>query len=178
MAGSGSSPHKFSEHKRVLLVVDLAGSTRLVARFEAVRLAELIDAFMAACGRVIAAHNGRVIKALGDGCLAVFDEDAAPAAVATALELREAATEALRPFGIDAEIGVNIHQAVVAEGNFAPDNYYDVTGTGVFHLFRMGAGPGIRISEPVYRQLGSNERSPWKKQRPPATYTFEPAERS
>jgi class 3 adenylate cyclase len=156
----------------VLLVVDLAGSTRLVARFDAVSLAELIDAFMAACGHVIGAHEGRIVKALGDGCLAVFDEDAGPLAVAAALDLRAAAIDALKPFGVDAEIGVNIHQAVVAEGRFAPNDDYDITGTGVFHLFRMGAGPGIRISEPVYRQLPNADRTPWQKQRPPATYTY------
>ena len=172
MAVSDSSPPKFAERKRVLLVVDLAGSARLVARFDAVRLAELIDAFYAACGRVITAHGGKIVKFIGDGCLAVFDEEAGPEAVTTALELRGAVADALRQFDIEAELGVNIHQAVVAEGNFGPDEQYDITGTGVFHVFRMGAGPGIRISEPVYRQLPSGERSPWNKQRPPATYTF------
>jgi hypothetical protein len=46
-------------------------------------------------------------------------------------------------------------------------------GAGVIHVFRMGAGPGVRISEPVYRKLPSGERTPWRKNQPPATYTLE-----
>jgi hypothetical protein len=36
----------------------------------------------------------------------------------------------------------------------------------------MGSGAGIRVSEPVYRQLPNDERTPWHKYQPPATYTF------
>jgi hypothetical protein len=47
-----------------------------------------------------------------------------------------------------------------------------VLGAGVNHVFRMGSGPGIRVSEPVYRKLPSDARAPWTKRRAPATYTF------
>jgi hypothetical protein len=47
-----------------------------------------------------------------------------------------------------------------------------VLGAGVNHVFRMGSGPGIRVSEPVYRKLPSDERAPWTKRQAPATYTF------
>jgi len=39
----------------------------------------------------------------------------------------------------------------------------------------MGAGPGVRISEPVYRQLESERRAPCaadEADEPPATYTL------
>ena len=49
---------------------------------------------------------------------------------------------------------------------------HDVIGSGVNHLFLMGGGAGLRISEPIYRQLPNEHRAPWRKQRPPATYTF------
>lgn len=76
-------------------------------------------------------------------------------------------------FGVDVEIGANIHQAVAAEGEFAPDGHYNAMGTGVMHTFRLRAGSGVRITEPVYRQLPQDVRSPWRKHRPPAVYTLE-----
>ncbi len=71
-------------------------------------------------------------------------------------------------------MGANIHLSVVVEGQLGTGDSrrYDILGAGVIHVFRMGAGPGIRISEPVYRQLPNDARGPWKKQQPPATYTL------
>ncbi len=77
--------------------------------------------------------------------------------------------------GVALDVGANIHLSVVVEGELGTgaSRRYDILGAGVIHVFRMGAGPGIRISEPVYRQLPNNERGPWKKQQPPATYTLQ-----
>jgi class 3 adenylate cyclase len=172
MATSGKSPRNFTERKRVLLMVDLAGTSRAVARFEALQLAELINTFFAACGRAVTSHGGRIVSFLGDGCLAVFDESEGVKAVEAAIELQNGIAELQREFGVDVELGANVHQAVVAEGAFQPDGHHNVMGTGVIHTFRMGSGPGIRISEPVYRQLPSDRRTPWHKHRPPATYTY------
>jgi class 3 adenylate cyclase len=172
MARSRASAHRFTERKLVLLVIDLAGTTRLVARFESTELAELIDAFYAACGGAVQAHGGKIVKFIGDGCLAVFPEGEGVAAVDAAFDIHRGLDAIRNEWKIDAEIGVNIHQSVVAEGEFAPDGAYDVTGTGVFHTFRMGGGPGMRISEPIYRQLPNDRRGPWEKHRPPATYTL------
>jgi class 3 adenylate cyclase len=70
--------------------------------------------------------------------------------------------------------GVNVHLAVVAEGDLGAgaDRRYDVVGAAVNHLFRMGGGPGVRISEPVYQRLPGERRAPWRRQEPPATYTL------
>jgi class 3 adenylate cyclase len=172
MARSDVPKPRFRERKLVLLVIDLAGTSRAVASFDAVRLAEFTSAFFAICGEAVAAHGGRVVKYLGDGCFAVFDEREAVAAVDTALDVRSRLGEFRETFDVDVELGANIHQAVVAEGEFEPDGQYDIMGVGTIHAFRMGAGPGIRISEPVYRQLPNDERSLWTKHKPPAVYTF------
>jgi hypothetical protein len=58
----------------------------------------------------------------------------------------------------------------VVEGEFGAEGVYDVVGAGVIHTFRMGSGPGVRISEPVYRKLPSARRGSWSKHQPPATY--------
>jgi class 3 adenylate cyclase len=162
-----------SERKLVMLVVDLAGTTRLVSRFDAADLAELINTFFAACGEAVGANGGRIVTFIGDGCLSVFPEGAGGSAIEAALALRTSLTDIGKEFGVDLEMGANVHQAVVAEGGFAPDGHYNVMGTGVIHTFRMGAGPGVRISEPVYRQLPNDRRGAWHKQQPPATYTYQ-----
>ena len=169
-APSGAT--RFTERKLVMLVVDLAGSTRLVARFDSTELAELINRFYAMCGAAVRDHGGRIVKFIGDGCLAVFPEGEGLAAIDAANDINQRLVAIREDWKIDAEIGVNIHQSVVAEGDFEPDGQYDVTGTGVFYTFRMGGGPGMRISEPIYRQLPNDQRSAWEKHRPPATYTL------
>jgi class 3 adenylate cyclase len=173
MAGTSRIPPKhLAERKVVLMMVDLAGTSRAVAGFDAIELAELINTFFASCSSAITAREGRIVSFLGDGCLAVFDEGAGLQAVESALDLGGTMENLRSEFDVDVELGVNIHQAVVAEGEFEPDGAYNVMGTGVIHTFRMGSGAGIRISEPVYRQLPSDRRTPWRKHRPPATYTY------
>jgi class 3 adenylate cyclase len=170
-AGTSPSTPEFTERKLVIMVVDLAGTTKAVARLDATEVARLINSFFASCGEAVSAHRGRIVTFLGDGCLAVFDEKCATDALDAAFALKSAVAALSKDFGVNVELGVNIHQAVVAEGNFEPDGHYNVMGTGVNYTFLMGGGPGIRISEPVYRQLPSDSRSPWNKHRPPATYT-------
>ena len=115
-----------------------------------------------------------MLKYLGDGCLAVFDAEEAADAVACVRDIAGIVDAVGRRFDVDIELGANVHLATVHEGEFGPDDdrRYDVLGWGVMHAFRMGSGAGIRISEPVYRSLPSGERSPWRKQQPPATYTL------
>ena len=76
--------------------------------------------------------------------------------------------------GIALDTGTNVHRATVVTGLLGPadDARFDLVGNGVIHTFRMGSGAGLRVSEPVYRQLPSAERTPWRKHQPPATYTF------
>ena len=173
MSGVRIPPSKLAERRLVLLVVDLARTTSAVSRFEAAEFAEFINTFFSLCGRAINGQGGRIVTFLGDGCLSVFDEKRGLAAVDAVLDLREGVEKMREAFGVDVELGANVHQSVVAEAEFAPDDRYNVMGVGVIHAFRMGAGPGIRISEPVYRQLPSDRRSPWRKHKPPAVYTLD-----
>ena len=156
------------EAKLCLLVVDLAGYTRAVASLEALQVAEFLDAWYRECARAIRARGGRVVKYMGDACLAVFPEEKTVDAVDAAMALRAPAK------GLDLKVGANVHLAVVAEGDLGPDDdkRYDVLGSGVNHLFLMGGAAGVRISEPVYRQLPNDRRGPWKKHKPPATYSL------
>ncbi len=162
-----------TECRRVVLLADLAGFTRAVAPLRVLEIAELVDRFYELAADTVEAHGGRVVKFVGDGCLAVFDESAAIAAVDCAYSLRDPVRSLGAEYDIALDVGANVHLATVVEGVFGhgPSAAHDVVGAGVIHTYRMGAGAGIRISEPVYRKLPNDARSGWNKHQPPATYT-------
>jgi class 3 adenylate cyclase len=175
-ATSADAPSaRFEERTLVLVLTDLAGFVRAVAGLPALEIASVVDAFYELCGEQVARHGGRVVKCSGDNCLAAFDADDAVAAVEYALAVRGAVHELGRRLDLDLEVGTNVHRAPVVVGRFGGAAFAsdDVIGKGVMHTYRMGAGPGVRISEPVYRALPSLRRSQWHKYQPPATYTFE-----
>jgi len=175
MAGDVNVAPPRREVRRVILIADLAGFTRAVGPLETTELAELVHRFYAAAAARVEDHGGRVVKFIGDGCLALFDEDAALAAVACARELAPTVRELGAEAGIALDVGANVHMATIAEGEFGAGASagFDVIGAGVIHAFRMGAGPGIRVSEPVYRRLPNDQRGAWKRRQPPATYTWD-----
>ena len=162
------------ETKLCLLSADLAGFARACASLDAITIARFLDGWYRRCAPVITSRGGRVVKFMGDGVLAVFPEEATLAAVDAATALRAQACELRTETSWRIDLGANVHLAIVAEGELGPDDHrrYDIFGSGVNHLFLMGGGPGVRISEPVYRQLPNDVRDAWNKQRPPATYTL------
>ncbi len=162
----------FSERQVVTVVVDLAHFTRAVAGMDSVAIAGVIDRYYTEASSIVNDHGGRVVKYLGDGCLAVFPADRALDAV-TAVELLGGRVRAIAAeMDLELDMGANVHACTVAEGQFGVDKSYDIVGPGVIHAFRMGGGPGIRISEPVYRKLPNDRRGAWAKHQPPATYTL------
>jgi class 3 adenylate cyclase len=66
------------ECRRVILVADLAGFSRAVGPLSTVEVADLVHRFYAAAAALVESRGGRVVKFVGDGCLAVLPEDAAP----------------------------------------------------------------------------------------------------
>jgi adenylate cyclase len=159
----------FTLETLVLFAADLAGYTRTVATRDAIAVAELLDRYYAEVARIVQAHGGRMVKVMGDGCFAVFPAarcvDAVDAGHALlSLDLGE---PTLR-------MGIAIHLAEVASGELGPPGArrFDVVGAGVNHLFRMGGGAGLRISEPVYRMLPDERRAAWRED--PAHEHYEP----
>jgi adenylate cyclase len=162
------------ETKLVLLAVDLAGYTRAIANLDAIEVARFLDEWYRSCAHEIRTRGGRVVKFIGDGCLAVFPEDRGPDAIAAAVALGDALGGIRARHGWKIECGANVHEATVAAGDYGPDDdrRYDVIGSGVNHLFLMGGGSGLRISEPIYRQLANDDRGAWRRHKPPATYSL------
>jgi adenylate cyclase len=172
---STSAPAELVERRLVMVMVDLAGFSRAIAPLSSMQLALLVDDFYRLMADRIEAGGGRIVKFVGDGCLAVFDEADAGAAVQCVRGLTDPVRALGTEHGVALDVGANIHLSVVVEGELGTgaSRGYDVLGAGVIHVFRMGAGPGVRISEPVYRKLPNDERGPWKKQQPPATYALQ-----
>jgi adenylate cyclase len=162
--------------KSVLLSVDLAGFARWAASREALDIAAMLDRWYAQITAIVEQHGGRIVKFMGDGAFALFPDTAGLAAIAAGRALLDVGNvDESGPEGREdrsLRAGVSIHVAQVATGEIGPPSHrrFDVIGVGVNHLFRMGGGPGLRLSEPVYRQLPNAERSSWRKEEPPATY--------
>jgi adenylate cyclase len=161
---------EYRERRLVMVLIDLARFTHVIAELSLRETVELLDEFYRAAEEVIPDAGGRVVKFVGDGCLAAFDEDGVVAALQVVDELSDRVRRLGAARNLVMEVGANLHLASVAEAQLGDSAVADLIGMGVVHTFRMGGGPGVRISEPVYRQLPSADRTPWEKRQPPAVY--------
>jgi class 3 adenylate cyclase/tetratricopeptide (TPR) repeat protein len=124
------------EHK-VVLVVDLVESVLLMAANEAA-VVQHWQGFTAFADKQVSAHRGRVVKSLGDGLLAEFDESAD--AVRAAMDLQTYFAPINRRLPPDQHMhlraGINASQLYVSA--------YDVYGQGVNLAARVTslANPG------------------------------------
>ena len=161
---------EYRERSLVMVLVDLARFTSAIAELSLRETTTLLDAFYRAAEDVVSQSGGRVVKFVGDGCLAAFEPDQ----VLRALEAVDAISERVATIGaergVPLQVGANVHMANVAEVSLGSTSTAELVGIGVVHTYRMGGGPGVRISEPVYRKLPSADRTPWQKHQPPAVY--------
>lgn len=155
----------FREIERVLVTADLAGFARVASAMPAVEVAELLDGWYRALEAAIAGRGGRVVKYMGDGCLATFPADACAAAVDAARELT-----VYRAGDRELRVGVRLHIGTVAEGEVGPDRRYDIFGNAVNDLFRMGRPGTVLISDAVHARLTDEQRAAWQAQTSPATF--------
>jgi adenylate cyclase len=131
---------------KVVLVVDLVESVRLMAGHEAAVVTQW-SAFMDdAARRVVPAHKGRLVKSLGDGLLAEFGE--ATDAVRAAMDLHAFFAPFNHPLPADQQLhlraGINASHLYVGE--------YDVYGHGVNLAARvatLGNAGEIVVTAPV-----------------------------
>ncbi|SLN73357.1 Adenylate cyclase 1 [Roseovarius albus] len=121
------------------LFTDLAGFTPLVEATDSDTIIALLNDYIEGVARVIFAHEGTVMKIIGDAVHATFgapvpQPDHAVRAVNAALEI-DAFSEGFRKIwnesGIDlglTRIGVNTGEAVI--GNFGGKSFFDFTAYG------------------------------------------------
>jgi class 3 adenylate cyclase len=165
---------QFPSFPFVFLVADLSGYARAFRHQTDEQMAGFLDEYYALAESVISDGGGKVIKFMGDSVLARFVPEEAPVAVAAAVALSTQVERLAEQSGLSVSLGANIHlgTAVEAELGQGSSRRLDVIGRAVNQAFLLGKGPGIRISEAVYRKLPSGERTPWEKNRPPAVYVL------
>ena len=172
------SHQNFVPVKRLIMVIDLAGFTRAAQSAGDVRIVAFLQDYYAACEEVLNKKDGTVIKFMGDACLGMFPPERAKSAVEALLELQQRIKDIAGQHQFEIVLGANVHLASAIEVDFdtGTGKRKDIIGRGVNQTFLLGRGPGIRISEPVYRGLPSAMRSPWTKHQPPAVYHLGPTE--
>ncbi|HVJ21795.1 MAG TPA: adenylate/guanylate cyclase domain-containing protein [Polyangiaceae bacterium] len=167
---------RFVPAKRVIVVIDLTNFARAFQERSDAQLAAFLDSYYALCEEKLAAPGvgGRIVKFMGDACLAVFPAELAGAAVSAVVHLQHDLDALTREQALPFAMGANIHMAELVEAELGggSSRRADVIGRGVNQAFLLGRGAGVRISEPVYRSLASGERSPWTKHKPPAVYSL------
>ncbi len=139
-----------SRRLAAILVADMVGYSRLMGIDEAGTLAQLREIRADLINPTVAANQGRIVKLMGDGMLAVF-ESVSGAVIATA-EVQKAVweRESARPADKRISFRAGIHMGdLIADGD-------DVYGEGVNMAARLEAlspAGGICLSEDAWRQV-------------------------
>jgi class 3 adenylate cyclase len=127
-----------------VLFCDLVGSTALSSQLDPEDLREVVQAYQAACAKVIQRFDGHIAQLLGDGLLIYFGypqahEDDAQRAVRTGLGMVEAMgalnTHLERQQGIRLAVRVGIHSGLVVVG--------EMGGGGRQEQLALGETPNV-----------------------------------
>jgi class 3 adenylate cyclase len=158
------------------MTVELTGYTKAFQTRDDAEAAGFVDEYYCLCEEVMTKKGGTIVKFMGDGCLLTFPEEATANALGAALELERALDDLTERHKLRLLLCANIHLGLVIAGQFGagPSRHADIIGRVVNQTFLLGRGPGIRISEPVYRKLPNEARGAWNKHKPPAIYHLAP----
>lgn len=158
-------PSRLSIKNAVLVNIDVMRFTHITEQIDdQTRIVVFLDGYYSLCSRQVTAHGGEIIKYMGDSCVALFDDTASNAAIEAVRAIRDEFADYCRNQSVTpTELRVAIHTGEVIVGGYGPEEYKDVLGRTANILFSMN-GPGITITEQVYRSLPSDKRSPWRKQ--------------
>jgi class 3 adenylate cyclase len=158
---TAAAPEPAAQSRKIvtMLFADLAGSTALGERIDPEAVRTVMDRYYDTIRRVVAGHDGRVVKFIGDGAMAVFGvpetrEDDARRALHASIALHDAfddfATGVEREIGVSMSlrIGVNTGEVIVSAGDD------DVVGDAVNVAARLehAATPGsVLVGEDTWR---------------------------
>ena len=158
-------PSHLTKTDAILVNADISRFLDIAAEIDdRVAAINFLDGFYHLCSKHINRCGGEVIKYMGDEALAMFDDNACESAVDAVSAIRTEFPGYCQACEVTpTDIRASMHAGTVIVGNFGPEGYKDVLGRTSNVLFQL-SGPGITITEQVYRKLPSNKRSPWKKQ--------------
>ena len=170
--GPSGSTHSFSKSKKLVVLVDMMGATRIFGGMSDMEQAQFLHQFFERCSHHLEGKGGTIIKYLGDSALAVFEEDAVVDAVDAVQALGKEFRSMCSARGFESGVRCNMHSGDVVIGEFGPQGFRDILGATVSATFRLDGGNGINVSERVYRKLPSEARSGWQKRKPSVTYVL------
>jgi adenylate cyclase len=135
-----------------ILVADVVGYSRLMGADEAGTLAALKQFRQTVFDPAVAAHNGRIVKLIGDGTIVEFGSvvDAVNCALSVQQPSPSLPDEAARPSTIVLRIGINLGDVIIEND--------DIYGDGVNIAARLEplAEPGgICVSSIVHESVGN-----------------------
>ena len=157
-------PERLTERTATLVTIDITRCGHLLAQLEdgADRVLFLDDFYSLATHHIEAA-GGEVLKHMGDSVFALFEEDRCLEAITALSEMLAEFPAICSKRGLTpTDLRSSVHVGDVIVGGFGPNGYRDALGKASGIVFAM-EGPGITVSEQVYRKLPSSARGPWKK---------------
>ncbi|MDP3824049.1 MAG: adenylate/guanylate cyclase domain-containing protein [Burkholderiales bacterium] len=148
-----------------VLFADVVGSTAMGQQLDPEDTHTIMDGALQKFAAVIEAHQGRVLRFMGDGLLAAFGADGAreddpERAVRAGLALleegkRHAAQVALqhRVQGFDVRVGINTGNTLVGGGVEAENTAMGMTVNIAARMEQTAPPGGLRISHDTYRHI-------------------------
>ena len=145
--------------ERAILFADLRGSTSLYLKLGNSQAAQVVTQSLSLLGDIIAKAGGRVVKTLGDGLMAVFDE--AERAVEASVSLHEALEHlpplgegvAVRPGAIRLKVAIAWGEMVVVDG----DCFGDAVNVAA-RLLDLAGDNETLTTGPLLRELPSDQQ--------------------
>jgi class 3 adenylate cyclase len=142
---------------------------------DAEQVFDLLDGWAAVLAGEIEKAGGRVIKFIGDACLAIFPDDRVDAGTRALLSAKEKAEAFFKEKGFSNRLKVTAHFGEAAVGPFGAGSCrsIDVLGDSVNVTSGLGRGdhPGrLVISPQAFRKLSAETRKLFHKYTPPIVY--------
>lgn len=158
-----STPTQPTRERRVLVLVDLAGYAAAFSHLDDEGMAAFTQAYYHECVDALEGAGGRVVKFVGDACLAVFPVEGAAGAVDSVRTLEARVSTLAAERDVSVRMGANMHVGEVMEGHYGPDTHsrYDVIGAAMNDTARMGRGGVLRMSRALLQELPEDERGRW-----------------
>jgi class 3 adenylate cyclase len=160
-----------TEASFLIVVTDLERFAAESARRSDLEVADAIHQYYALAATTVEGAGGRVIKFLGDACLAVFPTNAADQAIDALLAFRVECDALTRRLGWQSTVQIRAHAGIVAAGELGvgASRRYDIIGRNVNLTFRL-ASNGMTLSPEAFQCLGAERRRAFKKHTPPVMY--------
>src|SRR5690348_4027074 len=121
---------------KAIVAIDLANSTAMKEQQSEVGWLSTYAVFFGLLARTIAASSGKIVKYLGDGALAVFDEDDPADAINWAIKIQEEVADTIEAkiAFFDCSIAITYGKVVEFE---TPEGNKDYIGSIVDKAFRL-----------------------------------------